>query len=72
MAACEKVDTCPFFGDRMKNVPAVAEMMKKHFCQDEFAKCARYKVFRARVPVPADLFPNEDDRVAEIIRKGGR
>jgi hypothetical protein len=72
LAACEKLDTCPFFGDKMKSVPAVAEMMKKYYCQKEFARCARYKVSRSGIPVPGDLFPNEDDRAEQIIKSRGR
>ncbi len=68
MAVCEKTSTCPFFADKMKSLPAVAEMMKKHFCQRDFAQCARYRVFRSGLPVPGDLFPNEADRAERIIR----
>jgi hypothetical protein len=70
MANCECLEKCPFFNDKMANRPATANLMKKQFCQDDFASCARYQVFKAkgREAVPLDLFPAQRDRVQELLR----
>lgn len=69
MADCPSLPKCPFFNDRMANKPAMAAMMKKSFCQGDNSKCARWIVSRAKggPAVPADLFPNQDERVAALI-----
>jgi hypothetical protein len=67
MADCPKLSACPFFGDRMAGMPAIANMLKQGFCRADFAKCARYQVATAGVPVPADLFPNQVERVAKLV-----
>jgi hypothetical protein len=72
MADCECLAGCPFFGDRMANMPAIAESFKRRYCRGDNASCARYKVFKAlgRERVPADLFPNEGDRAEKLIAQG--
>jgi len=72
MAECERIQTCPFFNDKMKNMPATAELMKDKYCRGDFASCARYMVLKAlgKEKVPSDLFPNETDRARRIISAG--
>ena len=72
MADCELVVKCPFFNDKMKNMPAIAEQMKTKYCKGDNSYCARFMVFRAlgREKVPANLVPNQIDRAEEIISSG--
>jgi len=72
MAERERVQTCPFFNDKMKNMPASAELMKDKYCRGDFASCARYMVLKAlgKEKVPSDLFPNEAERARRIISAG--
>jgi hypothetical protein len=69
MPDCVCLPKCPFFNDRMAEMPALAKSMKKKYCQGDFAACARYMVFsrKGREAVPSDLFPNQTDRVAAIL-----
>ncbi len=69
MTECEKLKACPFFNDRMANIPATARMFKKRYCLDNFAACARLQVSEAigGDNVPRDLFPNQRNRVESII-----
>jgi len=62
---------CPFFNDKMANMPTIAEMMKQDICKGDFSKCARYMVFKALVSekVPEDLIPKQVDWVEEIIAR---
>jgi len=61
MAECERLDECPFFNDRLNNMPPVAEAMKRRYCMRNYTLCARYvvKSFLGRKHVPADLFPSD-------------
>lgn len=68
MADCSRLKTCPFFGDRMSEVRAVAEMMKRRYCLGASAECARYRVSTAGMSVPPDLFPNQEERAAQMLR----
>lgn len=69
MADCECLSACPFFNDRMADKPATSELMKKQYCRDNYASCARYLVFKAlgKEAVPPDLFPNNRERAEKII-----
>jgi hypothetical protein len=69
MSDCPNIAKCIFFNDKMANKPATAEMMKKGYCKDRFADCARYMVCVALggPKVPADLFPNMVDKAKIII-----
>jgi hypothetical protein len=72
MADCELLSKCIFFHDKMANMPATAASFKRKYCQGDNSNCARYMVFKAlgREQVPADLFPNQEDRAKEVIAKG--
>ena len=70
MADCECLPFCPFFNNRMANMPAMANLMKQNYCQDDFRACARYLVIKALGPagVPADLFPNMAAEARSLIK----
>ncbi len=71
MAQCERLPHCPFFDGRMKAMPANATLIKSTLCEKtDRPNCARYLVFKARGvdAVPPDLFPNQLDRAAELLR----
>ncbi len=67
MAACEKMEKCVFFNDRMNHKPATAEVMKNNYCRKDKAQCARYQVAASGKAVPPDLFPSQTSRVKEIL-----
>jgi hypothetical protein len=69
MADCEMISKCLFFNDKMANMPSTASMLKKKYCQGDFAKCARYTVCKAlgRERVPADLTPSQMDRAKLLL-----
>lgn len=69
MPHCELLDTCIFFNNQMANMPAVADLMKKRYCQSEFDDCARLRIMQAlgRENVPVDLFPNQEDYAEQLI-----
>ncbi|MGE3063540.1 MAG: hypothetical protein AB7T10_07910 [bacterium] len=72
MTDCAHLVKCPFFNDRMQSMPATADIYKKRYCRGDFNNCARFKVSKAlgKENVPADLFPNQDERAKEIISDG--
>ncbi len=57
MGECERLATCPFFQEKMANMPKTSELLKATYCKGDFTKCARYLVFKAGVKVPSYLFP---------------
>ncbi len=71
MADCEFLARCPFFNDRLPNMPATADYLKSYYCQREYEACARYKVAKvlSSAQVPIDLFPSDTDRVERLIGK---
>jgi hypothetical protein len=69
MKECAKLSTCPFFNDKMANTPASSAVLKAKFCKGTFELCARFMV-SAKLggrAVPADLFPHQSDRAAQLI-----
>ena len=68
MADCEKLQTSPFFTDKMNNMPNTANLMKQIYCVGDKMQCARYQVNMAEIPVPPDIFPHDRDRVRKILK----
>lgn len=71
MADCECLAGCPFYYDRMENMPGDSEFYKGKYCKGDSAECARHQVFEAygKGRVPVDLFPAQVERAREIIAK---
>ncbi len=69
MGDCELLRDCMFFNDRLKNMPVFSERLKEEFCRGDYSKCARYLVAKAlgRDKVPDNLFPNQSERVADLL-----
>ncbi len=69
MADCDCLAGCPFFNDRMENMPTIAGLLKKEYCQKDFMNCARHLVKEAlgKDKVPSNLFPNQSDRARILI-----
>jgi hypothetical protein len=71
MPGCDKQSTCPFFNDRMENMPATAALLKLQYCQGDFETCARFRVEvkLGSTSVPGDLLPDEST-TADLIVAG--
>ena len=69
MALCECLEKCPFFHDKMDNMPAMANLIKNKFCKGDNTHCARFIVFKAKgsANVPSDLFPSQTERAKSLI-----
>jgi len=69
MAACEMVERCIFFNDRMRDYPFAADQMKQRYCLEDNTDCARHIVLDAlgREHVPTDLFPHDVERAETIV-----
>jgi len=69
MSDCECLPECPFFHDRMADVPALADIIKQRRCQGDNSDCARHIVFESlgSEAVPSDLYPTEVERALAII-----
>ncbi len=68
---CPSIESCPFFNDKMADMPAVTDNIKREYCNGDYTKCARYIVAQAlgKENVPADLFPMNADRANELVAK---
>ncbi len=71
MTECECIPGCPFFNDRMLNMPSLSKMYKKNYCLGNYDACARHMVFKAlgKESVPSDLFPNQSDIAETLINQ---
>ena len=69
MAECELIQKCPFFHDKMANMPGTADLFKNFYCRSDNRGCARHMIVRTvgKQHVPIDLFPNQVDRAEAII-----
>ena len=69
MTNCEVIEGCPFFNDRLANMPTVAGWLKIQYCEGKHTECARYQVRQelGAAKVPSDLFPNETIRAERLI-----
>jgi len=71
MVECDKSSTCPFFNDRLENMPTAATLLKLQYCEGDFEHCARFRVETklGSTSVPGTLFP-EDSATADRIVAG--
>ena len=69
MPECKYINTCPFFHNKMANMPNLADLYKKNYCKEDNSKCARLIVLKAvgRNKIPPDLFPNQIKRAEDIV-----
>ena len=69
MTDCPCLPKCPFFHDRMADMPAMAHKLNDKYCHADYANCARYLVFKALGPgrSPDTLFPGQTDQARRII-----
>ncbi|HUX52500.1 MAG TPA: hypothetical protein VMW73_17055 [Spirochaetia bacterium] len=69
MAECDCLAGCPFFHDKMTNMPALSGMMKKRYCLDDFMACARHQVKEelGKQTVPSDMYPSQFARARQMI-----
>ena len=69
MADCVCLPRCPFFNDRMADMPATTQLMKKRYCQGDQTQCARHMVFSklGSEMVPTDLYPTQVERAKEVL-----
>lgn len=69
MADCEFLGKCPFFNDKLANMPGHAEFFKDLYCRRNNETCARYMIAKklGREAIPRDLFPNHVEMAKEII-----
>jgi hypothetical protein len=70
MPDCEYLAACPFFNDKMAEMPSMAGIFKNKYCRGDFLSCARYTVCSAlgKSNVPKDLFPNQLSRAQELTK----
>jgi len=67
MARCEKLHACPFFNNKLGEMPSVSNLLKQTYCLSAKEDCARYRVSAAGHAVPDDLFPNDGARARVIL-----
>lgn len=73
MNACSRLEACPFFNDKMENMPAMAEIYKSRYCTGTFEECARNRVASAVGPanVPSGMYPNDHDGADSMLQQLG-
>ncbi len=71
MPDCKSLAGCPFFNDKMSNMPSTSELFKSMYCHGDQAKCARYlvSVTLGKSFVPSGLFPNDLQEAKKLIAK---
>ena len=67
MPSCPKIEKCPFFHDRMASKPSTAELYKRSYCQGDNTSCARWVASKELAQVPLTLFPNQLEKVKELV-----
>ena len=72
MSNCEIAKTCPFYNDKMSDMPDNADKLKEDYCNSNNLHCARFMVFQAigEDKIPGDLLPNEKEKAYPLIAEG--
>lgn len=64
---CEKIEKCPFFNEKLANMPSLTSVLKQRYCLENKEACARYMLVTADIEVPPTVFPQDVDRAKAII-----
>ena len=69
MSDCEVLSSCPFFREKMEDMPEHVELFKTLYCRGNKQVCARYIVLKdlGREQVPSSLFPNHVEEANHIL-----
>ncbi len=69
--ACDRLDGCPFYQDKLPLKRGVGTIFKSKYCNENFEQCARYHVIREAGEqfVPDSLYPNMQDVADDIIKE---
>lgn len=69
MYTCPVLEHCPFFKDKLTNMPPNTEFYKINYCINDSSKCAR--LLTARIlgvnSVPSNLLPSEMSKAEGLI-----
>ena len=67
--ACEILECCQLFKDKMKELPKTADYIKTKICHGEYESCARYRIFQefGRGHIPLELHPDDTEEVKKVI-----
>ena len=70
MQDCDRLSDCPFFSDRLADMPGTSVEFKRKYCRGAYETCARRMVAQAQgmQTVPADLFAGQRDKLAALVR----
>ena len=73
MSDCPVLDACPFFADKLRNMPKTADLLKDRYCRSRHEVCARWVVRERAGPdkVPNDMFPHQADRANKLLESMG-
>lgn len=64
--ACAHSGSCPLLTGQMGFSAELVEIMRIRYCEGDWSSCARFMFMGVDGDVPADLFPTETERVAEL------
>ena len=69
MAACEKLEKCPFYQGKMDINTGLGRMYKEKYCEGDKTTCARYIVATQVGPeyVTTSLYPNMNSVAEKIL-----
>ncbi|MBN1801725.1 MAG: hypothetical protein JW891_09485 [Candidatus Lokiarchaeota archaeon] len=69
MVECKYIANCPFFNNKMSNMPKTATLFKERYCKADNSRCARLMVSKnlGKEMGPSDLFPNQIERAYNLI-----
>ncbi len=49
MPDCKLMPTCPYFNGEFQESPGMTSELKAEYCHDEYGRCGRYMLYKARV-----------------------
>lgn len=72
--ACELLEKCPFYNDKMPVDSALGRLYKANYCESNKDACARHMVASTigRQFVDVSLYPNMGDKAKRIIEANSR
>lgn len=67
--ACPYLFVCPFYNDRLDNMPGGSNLQKLHYCENRSDSCARAIITDTLgvAAVPDDMMPHDIQRARKTL-----
>ena len=68
--ACEILNCCRFFDEKMRDLPKTTAYIKQKMCLDDYRSCSRFRIFNKlrEGQIPLELHPDDMEEAKRVMQ----